>query len=284
MSGTTTWGSDKSLGSTFGPQGGFGNANSVGKQWQGDFAPSEPKDFQGKWPKLLHYDGQLWPFNPHNVVRKAPAEIGSFGNYMIEYSYKLDVDGETREVPVKLQLPEMVSSFGLSTVRTKNGGTRASLDLTWYGYERNKDMEDAFHIMLWLDKLDKQALKDNYHEWFGGSQIKEEAVEHLLNERTRRRLCKRTNRTYSPTCNTKVPYRYGQHQLQVYDTEGQPIAAQSLVKKGIKVICLIRMNGLYLGQTISVSQTCEQVVLCSKNPYDGKCVIQMGGKRKREGE
>src|SRR4051812_28307030 len=90
---------------------------------------SAPPAVMVAYPKILVYQGRKYPFNPHSIIFSEPQRT-SHGGFVVKQTYQLrdEQAGINEVVPILLQTPLMLTTFGLSE-KEHDGKLKAQIDL-----------------------------------------------------------------------------------------------------------------------------------------------------------
>lgn len=207
------------------------------------------------YPDILIFKGTRFPFDPHKVVYTSPKKT-SHGGYLVQCMYEVEgnlADGTpvSQSVPIVLQTPEMVTTFGMSAKEHDGGKIRGTVDVAF----RDNAGQDvsAFHdVMKLWDRLVLEKAKSEKATWFKSSKITDEILDYLYNPMVRKNIRKSDGKEFSDSFRSKIPRRYERFDCEAYDDQARPIPLSDITRMAtIRKLC--RHTGVWFSDTMFVS-------------------------------
>jgi len=211
-----------------------------------------------EFPRVLYYkkDGdpadraRLLPFDPRNIVYSKPQRM-DYGGCHVECQYRL-VDAEkglNTLIPITLQSPLMSSRWGLN-VHDKAGQRKTiSVDLSFYGMEKNPVVLEFHDVLAMWDDLVLEQAKKEKRAWFkGADDIHEDVLKHFFKRITKPSKRASDGKIFSPSLRAKVYKRYNNYECEAYTNEDPPkLCPMESIKEGTELTALIRHTGIWFG-------------------------------------
>lgn len=155
--------------------------------------------------------------------------------------------------PLVFQIPEMTVPFGSSCWNAGGNGSdptkdKHSVDLSFKGMESRSTLR-AFHAFLTaFDDAILDSALENSSAWFKKKYTSKDVVGALYTPLLKRSKSKETGEyddKYPPTFKINLPFKDGKYDLNIYNTEKQPITLSS-IDKGSKVTAILQCSGLWI--------------------------------------
>lgn len=208
----------------------------------------------GKYPRILFYqptDGgaaRLLPFNPAEVAWSKPKRM-DYGGHVVSLCVETSIDGTQVEVPLRLQLPVMRTSFGVNRNK-KNERGGYTLDMSFYGMQKRPAVERLFLVLKMLDQRTVEVAKERKTEWFKGAQkYHDDVLQHFYKATTRARISNSTGRAWSPSLSLKCYQKAGRFEPELYADATETPQQLDLEEFGPnrEGECLVQHTGLWFG-------------------------------------
>jgi hypothetical protein len=267
------------------------------------FESPDVSDF--KPPNSLFYINErgpkLFPFDPANVIinQFKPNNNGRGKSAAVEY--KLEIDGKTLIVPLRIQTPKMNVMFGYNERISAIDGKMSTpnIGLSFRNKDSNPEVRSFYQAMWLLDQRIRGEAHKHYKMWFVNrwrDLEKTPAVIDAIHYALTRIGTDKNGQQYPPTFNIKCKKTYNAFTFQVFSppcgncqrcnpkSENEPdpdsecvqrLTAQD-ISRGTSTVAVVEMKHVWITDKYGISCDLLQCQLF-KNPFTDQCAIVGSG-------
>jgi hypothetical protein len=252
-----------------------------------------------KPPKCLFYinerGAQLFPFHPNNVIINQAKQNNSGRGKSAPLEYKLELDGKTLVVPLRLQTPRMNVIFGYNekTVGADGKVPTPNIGLSFRAKDSVPEIRAFYQAMWLLDERIRAEAHRCYKSWFINKwrDLEKSPTTIDVNHYALTRIGTDANgHQYPPSFNVKCKKLYNAYTYQVFGPScgscGTCTGKASLPKnpdclvqqsphdiiRGSSAVAVVEMKQIWVTDKYGISCDLLQCQLF-KNPFSSACTI-----------
>lgn len=147
--------------------------------------------------------------------------------------------------------PKMRTPFGLQKYEEPGKPPKYTLDLSFGDYKNNPALKAFYDSMKAFDEKVIKMAQDNSLNWFKKKSLSDNLARELYSSSIKFSKDKETgepNEAYPPTFKTKLNYRDGSFQCEVFDKEKNRVETplEDSIPKGQELATIIESNGIWI--------------------------------------
>ena len=156
---------------------------------------------------------------------------------------------------LRIQIPVMTATFGISRFDDSNGASSFSLDLSFKGYETNDKLAGFLNTLKQFDDMIVDAAQKNAQEWFGRDMSTE-----LVREFYKPLVRDSSQGKYAPMIRLKLsPYS------EIFDVDQNRVTDFEYITKGSTCRAIVDVSSIwFINKQFGVSLRVLQAAVVSK--------------------